>query len=681
MRRIALAACLATTATAQASAADLTLHRIMLSSAGVGYFEYGGHAEGSASLGLDVPLAEVDDVLRSLAVFDDHGGVGSIELPGRDNAGSAFAGVPFTAQTLDEPPASLLTSLRGEEIAVTGPNAMTGRIVNALPEAVPDGAARAPASHTRVTLLTATGLRQFIREDAASIQLTDAALRARVGAALDAARQQAAASSRHLTLRSDGQGSRTIDVGYVVAVPLWKASYRLVLPENPGGKARVQGWAVLENQSGTDWKGVDLTLHSGNPVTFHQAIYSLYYADRPDVPVDVIGRILPDADTSESVIVPAQNPLLPRSKAGRAGSMGFMGQDALMAPPAAAIPAPAPGMAAPAEPAQEAETMLDTAFHIATPVDLAQGHTASVPILDAPMPAEQIDWLQPYSTRPVSAVRLTNDGAASLPPGVLTLYSSTASGVSFAGDARLGGLPAGESRLLGFAEDLRLHATRETSAAPERLLHVTIAEGVLRRVVRNRTIYTVSLTAPPHDPRRVLVEFPKTPDAAFSMEGAANPAQEQTATAWRVPVDLAAGETRKLTAYADTTGSTEQTLLADGELDDTVLMQVMTDGNLDPAARAALQPLVTLRDTLADKQAALKKLAAQQAALIADETRLQNNLRVVFGPGDLHEKLLVELDTDETALAALKTTLAHAQQQADAAHAALADAVQKSRVE
>ena len=44
-----------------------------------------------------------------------------------------------------------------------------------------------------MTLLTTDGLRQFILEDATSVRLTDAGLRARVGAALDAARLQSAA--------------------------------------------------------------------------------------------------------------------------------------------------------------------------------------------------------------------------------------------------------------------------------------------------------------------------------------------------------------------------------------------------------------------------------------------------------------------------------------------------------
>ena len=73
--------------------------------------------------------------------------------------------------------------------------------------------------------------------------------------------------------------------------------YRLVLPAKDGDPARLQGWAVLENQSGADWNGVALTLQYGNPVTFRQAIYQSYYVQRPEVPVEILGRILPSVDT------------------------------------------------------------------------------------------------------------------------------------------------------------------------------------------------------------------------------------------------------------------------------------------------------------------------------------------------------------------------------------------------
>ena len=657
----------------------------------------------------------------------------------------------LSAPPISPSPKPCSTACAGEAIAVTGPAAITGRIVSVTREpAATQGREAAsnpftlPAMQTRVTLLTPEGFRQFVLEQAASVRLTDDVLRARVGAALDASRQQAQSSSRHLTLRTAGTGpdARTVTVGYVAAAPLWKASYRLVLPEGGAGTARVQGWAVLEDQSGNDWKAVDLTLQAGNPVTFRQAIYSVYFADRPEVPVDVVSRILPDTDERASAMsdqlvakqrslsptVPEMAPApappqsdMPRRSRQASIPAPYAVRTAMSAGTSAAMSAPA-GMAVPETAPTADETPLDTVFHIVTPVDLARGHTASVPILDRSMPAEPLDWLQATATRPVSAVRLTNDGAASLPAGALTLYtdpapgSASSGGAAFAGDARLGGLPAGESRLLAFAEDLRTTATRDITPEPDLLQHVTVAHGIMHRTLRHRTTTKITLTAPVRDPRRVLVDFAKRPDATFTFAEGADPAatgttptapgptapaapdpahaasgapapagaapgptapaQAETATAWRVTVNLKPGETRHLTAYADTTETTEDTLLPDdGTLNSLVLLSVTGDHGIDPALRQKLQPLYALRDTIFTRQAALDTLLGEQSAASTDEDRIRNNLGVVHGPGDLHEKLLAALDADETKLATLKTKIEDAQNDVAAGHKALADAV------
>jgi hypothetical protein len=688
MHRVVMPICFAAIAT-PAAAADLTLHRVMLSAAGVGYFEYGAHVDGPASLGLDVPLDQVDDVLRSLAVFDSQGGVGSIELPGRDNTHAAFADVPFGPAALTSP-AALLDSLRGEEIAVSGPSAMTGRIVGTVAENVaPAATSPVPETHTRVTLLTADGLKQFILEDATAVRLTDAALRDRFGASLDAARQQSAASKRHLVLRSEGSAARDVTVGYVAVVPLWKASYRVVLPSQDGGRARVQGWAVLENQSGADWHGVDLTLQSGNPVTFHQAIYASYFADRPEVPVEVLGRLLPDADTRATAPMQAAAEAAPppaffATASGTAGTErvivqaqrrlgaklpAFDGHPLLARPVGDADLAAAP---------QATETPIDTSFHIATPIDLARGHTASVPIVDRDIPAEQLDWLQLYSTRPVAALRIKNDTGLSLPAGVLTLYQQGQGGTAFAGDARLSGLPAGESRLLAFAEDLKTHAARLSNAQQTTFVGVKMSHGVLTNEVRYQREYLVTVTAPATEKRRVLIEFPNTPHATFSLPGSGLSVLEETDTARRVLVALKPNETRTIRAVEETPGSIETALLLDGgQFDDQVVAAVLTQGTLDAAARAKLQGLMDLRTTESTKQAALQRLTSEQDGVAQDEDRLRKNLAAVTGPGNFHDQLLNALAADEAKLSSLAHAIAQAQTESDHAHDALAGAVSK----
>ena len=56
---------------ATAGASELDLRRVMLSAGGVGYFEYEAEVEGDATLELSVRLDQVDDVMKSIVVYDD----------------------------------------------------------------------------------------------------------------------------------------------------------------------------------------------------------------------------------------------------------------------------------------------------------------------------------------------------------------------------------------------------------------------------------------------------------------------------------------------------------------------------------------------------------------------------------------------------------------------------------
>lgn len=653
MRRFILALLLLTATPALAQ--DLTLKRVMLSSAGVGYFEYQTEVDGSATLGLDVPLDQVDDVLTSLVVFDDTGGIGTLELPGRDDTRASFDKLPFGPNALQSP-IDYLNSLQGVQISVQGPRPMTGRIVHAetVTETLPEQPPRT-VQRTRVTILGDQGLQQFILEDVDSVQVVNPDLRARIGQALESLRRQANSNLRHITLRSAGTGHRVVRVGYVAEAPLWKASYRLVLPAKPGDPARLQGWAVLENQSGADWNGIALTLQYGNPVTFRQAIYQSYYVQRPEVPVEVLGRILPSVDTRAHPVQLA----LQRAAPPPAGVRAF-----------GALAAPAPmAMAQPTEPVAAAEGAEETIFPLPMPVTLAAGHTASVPIIDRDIPAERVDLATGNDAHPLSSIRITNNTGTSLPAGVLTLYDASGA-ATFAGDARLGGLPIGQQRLLSFAQDLRTDVQR-SSSEQRTLATLTAAEGVLHITMRQRQVLRVTLTAPATEPRTVLVEIPKQGDQTLTLEGGNVPGTEETATAWRVPVSLQPGEVRTLTAYIDQM-QIEQTALLNG--DARVIVALLNQQTLTPQARAALQHLVALRQDEAAKQAVVAQLKAQQAAILQDEERIRANLAAVSDSDALHGRLTRALDADETRLEQLNQQIAQATAAVDQAHQALATA-------
>src|SRR4051812_33397202 len=400
-----------------AFAQDLALKRVMLSSGGLGYFEYEAAVDGDATLKLTVSLDQVDDVLKSLVVYDDKGGVGGLSLPGKEPLRQTFKDMPFD-QTALESPANLLGALKGAQISVGGPRATSGRIVSVEEETQTRDDGKTTVKRTRVALFTDNGIQQFILEDAENLQFADAALRDKIGQALLAIQANRAKDARTLELSARGQGKRTVRVAYIVTAPVWKASYRLTLPADVAApKAALQGWATIENLSGQDWKDVELTLVSGQPVAFHQALYEAYYVTRPEVPVEVAGRLMPNVDRGG--VLNTANKMAPKPVPAPAQSNRF--QERGLAEVGNAMPPPQLAGGVEQIEAQDAATQV--VFKFPRPVSVGNGHTLSLPILDRQVPAQRLALYQADTAgrNPPAAVRLTNDGETGLPPGILTI--------------------------------------------------------------------------------------------------------------------------------------------------------------------------------------------------------------------------------------------------------------------
>src|SRR5262249_14688892 len=138
--------------------------------------------DGDTTLTLDVALDQVDDVLKSLVVYDETGTAGEITLPGRSPLAQSFADLPFDRSALNSA-TDLLNALQGAEIRIAGTNPWTARLVLVDPE--PVRATPGPLETRQgVTLLTPSGLQQATLAEADGIAFTDAELKKQVDAAL-----------------------------------------------------------------------------------------------------------------------------------------------------------------------------------------------------------------------------------------------------------------------------------------------------------------------------------------------------------------------------------------------------------------------------------------------------------------------------------------------------------------
>ncbi|MBP6768726.1 MAG: DUF4139 domain-containing protein, partial [Reyranella sp.] len=619
-----------------------------------------------ATLKLTVSLGEVDDVLKSLVFNDDKGGVGGLSLPGREPLAQAFKDLPFDENSLGSP-AELLQTLKGAQVTVGGGRSISGRIVSVEEDSValPDN--KGMVKRTRVTLYTDRGLQQFILEDAENLQFADAALRDKVGQALVAIQGNRAKDARTIDLTMRGQGKRTVRVAYIVEAPVWKASYRLTLgADTAAARSALQGWAVVENLSGQDWKDVELTLVSGRPVAFHQALYNAYYVTRPEVPVEIAGRLMPGVDRGGvGADQRAKSSLpMPAPASNRVQQERFSASPQIaMAPP----PPPAPMAAAEQFEASDAATQV--IFRFPRAVSVENGRTLSIPIVDRQVPAQRLALYQAETAarNPLAAIRLTNDGDSGLPPGIITLYERDKAGyVSYVGDARLSGFPVGETRLLAYALDEKIVIERD-GAQTDRVASGTIANGALRlsRVVRQTTVYRVR--GPAKEARQLVVVQRRLP--GWTLTKPESKDVELSEGNYRIPFQLPGGDqTQTFEVVQEQTQQQEIRLVESAAEQIRVYAQAR---EFDAKTRDALTKVLQLQQAAAEAQRKVQQVDTERQVIVQEQARLRDNLSRVPANSDLQRRYLATLDKQETDLEALATRRAEAEKAAEAARDAL----------
>lgn len=668
---------------AQAADSRLTLKRVLLSTGGVGYFEYEADVDGAAALPLTVRLDQVNDVLKSIVVYDSKGGVGAIDLPGKQPLRDIFREMPFAASDLNSP-ATLLRKLQGAEVSVTGSRELAGRVVSVQDEQFGDKD-NLQTRH-RVALMTAGGLQQFILEDVQGLTFKDPALQAQLDRALKALSENSAQDRRTLTVRTTGSGSRKLRVAYVAETPLWKASYRLtVRPESASDakQAQLQGWAVLENLTGETWQDVDLTIVSGNPVTFKQALYDPYYVSRPEIPVEVFGRVMPKVDSgaTNAMIMqgaaagaPMPAPYMamapaapaPSAKAMRMRSMpGAMMDEASAAEMA---PEPVPPVAQ-LTAAQSSEATAQVLFHMPTPVTVQAGSSVLLPIVDRSVPVDRLDLYQPQTDpqHPLASVSLKNE-SGDLPPGVLTLFERDAAGanVAYVGDAQLGALPKGESRLLSFAVDQGVKVSSE-GTGDNVITGGKVVDGVLTLTRKTRNGATYTVTGDADEARTVTIEHPKMD--GWKLVEPTGETVEETATAYRIRRSVGAGQVVKVTVTLER--QSNETVALTG-LEAGQLRYYASAQTLPAALRRALEQAAQLQEKVASLQEQREQAESGRQRITEEQERIRRNLGSVPANSDLQRRYLASMTDQEDRMGKLLDSMDALDKQVSAAQAELA---------
>ena len=81
-----------------------------------------------------------------------------------------------------------------------------------------------------------------------------------------------------MTLETADRGRADVLLTYVTEAPAWKPSYRVVVGDK--GKVMLEGWAIVDNVSGEDWKGVLVGVGASSAMSFRYDLWSVRRIDR-----------------------------------------------------------------------------------------------------------------------------------------------------------------------------------------------------------------------------------------------------------------------------------------------------------------------------------------------------------------------------------------------------------------
>lgn len=666
--------CESTRAYQTTSVGALKLSRVVLYRNGVAYFERAGMVDGER-LTIKARKDQINDLLKSLTVIDRSSGkTVSVSVPLDPKAWQDAAlsmlmpGRGHLAQVLD--------ALRGTMVEVkTSERSVHGRIVLVEPA---DPSAHgdeedAPAHDYKLTLLDAGTLQIVQLSSVRSLRLRDGNLIMQLERQLDASSGEGMFQQVDVVVHFADDARHDLAVSYVAQAPLWKPTYRLVLPDDSSGKALLQVWAVVSNVSGENWEGVKLSLTSGAPLAFRYDLHTPEDVERPDLTrssADKRARVSVGETSFEAVAAPEAPPPAAayaheepeeREQSKDADELSSEADDAPQkkaelrrrsAAPRPSAPALAPGrgpaidmaaLSALQPIAASAKRIAGlTRFDVAEPLSLRDGSASMVQLVNQLVPGEQTFLYKPggsgpgYELNPYHVVRFQNDTDFVLEPGPISIYASG----SFVGEGLSEAIASHDRATIPFAAEPSI-VVRSSRKAQGEAMHITkIVRGVVEVESFQRIQTTWQVEAKPApSPRRVLVRQPR----AASAYNLVNPPSdtEILPDAYYIPVHIPAQQASATVDVFEQTPSSRSLSIWDSEVPG-LLQQLLAARDVTPAARAALQPVLDLRQAIGRIDSEVAGLKTQQAELDRRAEQERQNLWAIQkdpNAGALRKKL------------------------------------------
>ena len=501
---------------------------------------------------------------------------------------------------------ALIDQVKGARIEMEfGPQKVSGAIVSA--RLIP--ADKDHPEREQATLFMDSGeLRNVDLGVASAIRLTDAKLQSQFKDYLAAVTGARLKDNRSVYIDSADSKAREVHAEYIIPMPAWKSSYRLLF--DPGGtQATLEGWAIVDNTTGEDWISVRLSLISGKPISFVSQLYEPKYIarkgaelpeDQPVAPTVYLGSAGAVADSQQKFARMAAPP-----PPGAAAVGGFAG---------GSMRAEASTIAAPAQ-AQELADLFE--YSIATPVTVHKDESAMLPFLQQKIAARKLLIYSDLNTaNPLNAAELSNNTGKTLDGGPVTVYDSGA----YAGEALVETVKAGDKRFISYGVDLgtRISTIQNSTTDDVREFHVHNGLLVSKSAVVQKRTYSVRNV----DPRAktLIVEYPIR--TGYNLVDTAKPV-ESARDVYRFEVKVPASGSVEFPVTTENVYDRQVTI---SSLNPDGLLTYIRNRNLSDTARKQLQQISDLKSQIVKIDVDKRSVTDQIQGVTQDEERNRQNM-------------------------------------------------------
>ncbi len=650
--------------------------KVVLYKHGMGYLEREGKIKGNATLSLEFRAEQMKDLLTSFFAVDLGGGrISSVRYETRDPLSKQLQDILIKVPE-EAALSQFLMQLKGARLtAKAAGETVEGRILGVEPitEIVNNQAVN---KGYRLVLLTEAGpIRSLDLFAISEFSLVDESLQRDLRRLLDLSLDSKYTNRKKLTLSATGQGERELRIGYLIEMPIWKCSYRVIFDEKKkDASPLLQGWALAENNTEDDWKDVTISFVAGNPISYVMDLYSPYYIKRAQVAIPGLSDLAVDWAAVSSPDLAKDVPAAmaaPKEEKLRAGSLRMAVQQAVQRQmmDQAAASAPSPGVAAaerrPAKPlgellagsygsgAQGAKIGDLFSYEPKEKVSISRGQAAMVPIVSKQISGRRLLYYKAsFAPRTTNAFVVQNATDLTLEAGAVTFFEgSTSLGEGILNHT----LPPGSQEVIPYALDASVDVTPREKSVRAPHFKGRLVDGILTLTSVETLTNTWKIVNRGRESATLWLHQPRNP--GYRLSKPEKPLKEVD-NHYRFEVPLKAGET--VDFVVEEKRDVRETVHLDKSSEEQIRFY-LAQPYLSAGAKAFMKGLSDLMAQKAGLQRQVTEWTQQVQRLTEEQSRLRSNLQTLGShqpkEQELRAKWVAALAANEEQLAERRAKL------------------------